>query len=101
MINVVALITVKSGKREEFLTIFKANLPAVHAEVGCIEYFPAIDIELGVPTQEMDENVVTIIEKWETLDNLKAHGVAPHMLAYKEKVKDIVESVKLKVVVAA
>ena len=87
--------------RDEFLTIFKANLPAVHAEEGCIEYFPAIDIELGVPTQELNENIVTIIEKWETLDHLKAHGVAPHMLAYKEKVKDIVADVKLKVVVAA
>ena len=101
MINVVALITVNSGMRDEFLTIFKANLPAVHAEEGCIEYFPAIDIGLGVPTQELNENIVTIIEKWETLNHLKAHGVAPHMLAYKEKVKDIVADVKLKVVVAA
>jgi len=101
MINVIALISVKPGKRDEFLTIFKANLPAVHAEEGCIEYFPAVDIELGVPAQELDANKVTIIEKWETLDHLKAHGVAPHMLSYRERVKDIVEDVTLKVVVAA
>ncbi len=101
MINVIASITVKPGKREEFLDIFKSNLAAVHAEDGCVEYFPALDVELGVPTQEMNENVVTIVEKWETLDHLKAHSVAPHMLAYKERVKDIVESVSLKVVKAA
>ena len=101
MVNVIALITVKPGKRDEFLEIFKANLPAVHAEDGCIEYFPAVDIELGVPAQELDENKVTIIEKWETLDHLKAHGIAPHMLSYRERVKDIVADVTLKVVVAA
>jgi len=101
MINVVASISVKEGKRDEFIDIFKANLPAVHAEEGCIEYFPAVDVELGVPVQEMNENVVTIIEKWETLDHLKAHGVAPHMLAYRERVKDIVEGMTIKVVEAA
>lgn len=101
MINVVASISVKPGKRDEFIAAFKENLPAVHAEEGCIEYFPAIDIELGVPAQELNENVVTIIEKWESLDHLKAHGVAPHMLAYRERVKDIVEGMTLKVVEAA
>lgn len=101
MINVVASITIKAGERDKFISLFKANLPAVHAEEGCIEYFPAIDVELGVPTQDLNENVVTIIEKWESLDHLKAHGVAPHMLAYRESVKDIVEGMSLKVVEAA
>ncbi|MDP3016444.1 MAG: antibiotic biosynthesis monooxygenase [Deltaproteobacteria bacterium] len=41
--------------------------------------------------------MVTIIEKWESLEALRDHLVAPHMLAYKGKVKDIVEDLSLKV----
>ena len=44
---------------------------------------------------------VTIIEKWETLENLEAHLKAPHMLAYREKVQDLVEGTSLKVLTDA
>ena len=97
MVNVLASITVKEGKRAEFIAAFKDNLPAVRAEDGCIEYFPAVDIDADLPPQQLDSNMVTVIEKWESLEALRAHLVAPHMLAYKEKVKDIVEGVALKV----
>lgn len=97
MISVIASIRVKLGKRSEFLEIFKANLPKVRQEKGCIEYFPAVDVNSGLPPQSLDENMVTIIEKWESLDALRDHLVAPHMLTYKEKVKDIIEGVTLKV----
>ncbi len=97
MINVIASIRVKAGKRSEFLQIFKSNVPSVKKERGCIEYFPAIDIEAGLPPQTLDENVVTIIEKWESPEALRDHLKTPHMLAYREKVKEIVENVLLKV----
>ena len=97
MVNVLASITVKEGKRAEFIAAFKDNLPAVRAEDGCLGYFPAVDIDADLPPQQLDANMVTIIEKWESLEALRAHLVAPHMLAYKEKVKDIVEGVSLKV----
>src|ERR1700734_4130523 len=45
MIHVLAMITAKPGKRDEILAAFRANMPAVHAEAGCIEYGPAIDTE--------------------------------------------------------
>ena len=38
MIHVVAIITTLPGKRAEVLTAFLANVPAVLAEDGCIEY---------------------------------------------------------------
>jgi len=72
-------------------------VPSVKKERGCIEYFPAIDLDAGLPPQTLDENVVTIIEKWESLEALRDHLKAPHMLAYREKVKEIVENVLLKV----
>jgi|TARA_B100000029_G_scaffold454925_1_gene481768 quinol monooxygenase YgiN len=97
MINVLASISVKEGKRADFIAAFKDNLAAVRAEEGCIEYFPAVDIDADLPPQQLDENEVTVIEKWASLEALRAHLSAPHMLAYKEKVKDIVEGVSLKV----
>jgi len=97
MISVIASIRVKAGKVPEFLEIFKANVPKVREEKGCIEYFPAVDVDSGLPPQSLNENVVTIIEKWESLEALRDHLTAPHMLAYKGKVKDIVEDLSLKV----
>ena len=97
MVNVIASIHVKPGKMEEFLSIFKPNIPIVTEEEGCIEYFPTVDVPTGFPPQVLDENVVTIIEKWESLDALKAHLKAPHYLAYKEAVNDLVMKVSLSV----
>ena len=37
MIHVVAIITAKPGMREAILKEFRANVPAVHAEQGCID----------------------------------------------------------------
>ena len=45
MIHVIAVITAKPGMRDAILQEFRANMPAVHAEQGCIEYGPAIDAD--------------------------------------------------------
>lgn len=97
MIHVIASIRVKAGRLPEFLKIFKTNVPKVREEKGCVEYFPAVDVDSGLPPQSLDENRVTIIEKWESVEALRDHLVAPHMLAYKGKVKEIVEDVSIKV----
>jgi quinol monooxygenase YgiN len=97
VINVIASIRVKTGSLSAFLEIFKANMPKVREEKGCIEYFPAIDIDAKLHTQILDENIVIIIEKWESLEALRDHLRAPHMLAYSEKVKNIVAELSLKV----
>ena len=47
MIHVIAIITAKPGKRDEVLSHFKANVPAVHAEKGCIEYGATVDTDGG------------------------------------------------------
>ncbi len=97
MINVIASIRVKTGSLSDFLEIFKANMPKVREEKGCIEYVPAVDIDAKLPPQILDENVVTIIEKWENLEALRDHLKAPHMLAYSETVKNMVSGLSLKV----
>ena len=101
MIYVIATIKAKTGQRQALLRCIQENLSNVHAEVGCVEYQPMIDTESSLGAQELDENIVTMVEKWETMPNLNDHAVAPHMLEYREKVKDIVESVSLKVLTAA
>lgn len=97
MIHVIASIQVKEGKTSQFMEIFKANIPNVLQEKGCVEYVPTIDLPSGLPPQKLNPNIATIIEKWNSLDDLKKHLSAPHMLDYKEKVKDIVEGMSVKV----
>jgi quinol monooxygenase YgiN len=97
MIHVLASIRVIEGRRAEFIEIFKANVPNVLNEDGCIEYAPAVDFPTGIQSQEMNKNMVTIVEKWESFEHLQAHLSAPHMKSYQEKVKDMVEHVGLKV----
>ena len=97
MINVIASIHIKEGRLSEFIEIFKSNIPKVIEEKGCIEYVPTIDVPTGLPPQELNNSVVTIIEKWDSLEDLQVHLSTPHMLAYKENVKDLVDKVSLKV----
>ena len=97
MTHVIASITIKEGRLSEFLEIFKSNIPNVIEETGCMEYVPTIDAPSGLTAQTCNANVVTIIEKWNALEDLKKHMSSPHMLAYREKVKDHVENVSLKI----
>jgi quinol monooxygenase YgiN len=93
MIHVLAIITAKPGMREAILTEFRANMPAVHAEQGCIEYGPAIDAEgMGKIQTPLGGDTFVVIEKWECLDALKAHGAAPHMAAYAGKTREMIAS---------
>ena len=91
MIHVVAVITAKPGQREAILEAVRANLPAVRAEKGCIEYGPAVDAEgVGGLQTRVGPDTFLVIEKWADADALKAHSAAPHMSAYAAKVKDLV-----------
>lgn len=45
----------------------------------------------------LDDNVVTIIEKWETVENLISHIKSPHMVQYQERVINMVENLTVKV----
>jgi quinol monooxygenase YgiN len=101
MISVLASIQLHEGQRAAFLEIFHANVPKVRQEEGCLEYYPAVDIESGLPVQVLDENTVTVIEKWQSVAALKAHLATPHMLDYKEKVQSLVKDLSLKVLQVA
>ena len=90
MVHVVAVITAKPGMRGQVLEAFQANVPNVHAEDGCIEYGATIDVPDAGPIQTpIGDDTFMVIEKWESLDHLKAHAAAPHMAEYAAKVKDM------------
>ena len=98
MIHVLASLQIKEGHLAEFIEIFKANVPNVLKENGCIAYAPAIDVASGLSVAKvLDPNLVTIVEQWNSLDDLRAHLAAPHMRTYEQRVKDIVVGKSLKV----
>ncbi len=97
MIMVIASIRVKKGNMTDYLAILKTVVPEVRSERGCIEYLPAVDLDSNMPPQVLEREVVTILEKWAGLDELQAHLVSAHMLDYRDKVKNLVEKVTIKV----
>jgi len=93
MIHVVAVLTAKPGKRAEILKHFNANVPAVRAEQGCIEYGAAVDADNALAFQtKWGPDTFLVIEKWDSMDALRAHAAAPHMAAYGAKVKEMIAS---------
>jgi quinol monooxygenase YgiN len=88
MIHVIAILTAKSGKRGDLLKLFKAIIPTVLAEDGCIEYGPVVDVAGADPAFGPDTYVV--VEKWRDMPALKAHAAAPHMKDFGAKAGDLI-----------
>ena len=102
LVHVLAVITAKPGKRDEVLANFNGNVPAVHAEDGCIEYGAGVDCaEASSFAAAYGPDTFVVVEKWESLDHLKAHAAAPHMKAYAEKNKDLLADRKVHVMTSA
>lgn len=83
MVGVVAKNIVKPDKIEDFLEVTRELISETRREKGCIEYTLMRDSER--------ENILTFIEKWESMDHLKAHFEAPH---FKRVVPMLVELVE-------
>jgi quinol monooxygenase YgiN len=93
MIHVIAVVTAKPGKREEVLKHWRQIVPAVRAEKGCIEYGAAVDADPALPVQtQYGPDTFVVVEKWESMDALRAHAAAPHMAAYGVKTKELLAS---------
>ena len=90
MIHVIAIITAKPGLRAALLEAFAGNRANVLAEKGCIEYFATIDAA-GLPPSKggFGEDTFVVLEKWEDMTALQAHGAAPHMAAFGAKTKEL------------
>ena len=102
MIHVIAVITTRPGQRARVLEAFNANVPAVRAEDGCIEYAAAIDAAGAGPIQTpCGEDTFVVVEKWASLDALKAHAASPHMKAYAAETRDLLAGRRIHVLTPA
>jgi quinol monooxygenase YgiN len=98
MIHVIATVALKPGCRAAYLEVLLGNVADVKTEKGCLGYAPTIDVETDIPIQKKQgDDVVTIIESWQDIAALKNHFQEPHMLAYREKTKDLLEKVSIRV----
>ena len=97
MITVIASVTIKKGKMPEFIKGFKANALKVREEPGCVEYYPFMDIKSDLLPSIFDENVVTIIEKWESLEALQDHTNTVHMKEQFKRDEEFVESMSVRI----
>jgi quinol monooxygenase YgiN len=98
MIHVIATLHAAPGRGGDLLREFKRIVPTVRAEAGCIEYGPTVDIDSGIeglPPARAD--VLTVVEKWESVSALKAHLSAAHMHAYRVAVKDVLAGAEIRV----
>lgn len=98
MIYVIATIEVAAGERDLFLSEFRQLVPLVRAEAGCLAYGPAVDLETNLTAPPaVREHVVTVLEQWESLEALERHLIAPHMVQYRAKVKELVVGTSLRI----
>ncbi len=102
MINVIAIITAKPGQRAAILEHYRGNVANVRAEQGCIEYGAVVDADNALPFQtEWGVDTFVVVEKWESMDALKAHAAAPHMAAYGAKTKELIANRVIHIMQAA
>ena len=93
MLHVLAYITAKPGMCHTMVQEFRANMPAVHAEEGCIEYIPLVDLPASGPSQtQLGPDTFVVVEKWASPEAIEAHAAAPHMQAYAERTADMIET---------
>lgn len=81
--------TAKPGCREQFVRriVSEGILTAIRAEEGCLAYDYYFSAQ--------DENVVLLIERWESEAHQRVHMQQPHTAALRNIKEACIESVKL------
>lgn len=99
MIYVFASVKTRPGARIKVLDIYRAFAPEVLArEQGCLEYSPSVDLDLGLPNQAIDNDLIMICERWETIDDFRAHLAMPHTHQFRVDISAyLAESISVKI----
>ena len=80
---IVATVYPKAGKEEAVKAEILKNIPIVREEKGCLRYDLHVLKDGG--------GKFMFYEIWEDKAAFEAHGVAPHMMAYRERIKCLLE----------
>ena len=76
MIYVIATTQVKPGQIGAYIEGHNKAVAETLKEKGCMSY--------AGHTAVQDSNTYVVVERWETRDELNAHGKAPHMKIWRE-----------------
>ena len=76
MIYVIATSQVKPELRDAFIKGAKECIAATRKQQGCLSYESHTSIN--------DPNLFVVVERWESREDLNAHGRAPHMKVWRE-----------------
>ncbi len=89
MLTIYVKYTAHAGCREKFLreAVEQGIVTAIRAEDGCIFY----DYYLSV----QDENVILLVEQWESAEHQRIHMEQPHMKPLMELKDKYIADVKL------
>ncbi len=81
--------TAKPGCREAFVRkiVTKGILTAIRAEDGCLAYDYYFSAQ--------DENVVLLVERWESEAHLRVHLTQPHMAQLRKIKEEFIETTRL------
>ena len=74
MIVVQVEVIVEPGSASKAVDAVKKMETATRQEAGCLKYAFAVDIS--------DAGMIRVIERWESMDAIKAHMASPHMAAF-------------------
>jgi quinol monooxygenase YgiN len=101
LIHVIAAIKTRPGQLGALTRAFQKILPQVQAKPGCQEYSLAWHTPTGLPGQaDYDEEVLTIVEKWDDLAALRRHIDDPAYLDWLESQWEMVEQASMQVLQA-
>lgn len=85
MIIVIARAEFDPARLDELQPALDAMMRATWEESGCLSYSMAIESRTA--------GVATIVERWESVEALKAHFATPHMAAFNAAIAGAVTSI--------
>ena len=77
---VTAVFRPTPGREDDLVEALRTTMPAVHAEQGCLLY----------AIHDAEDGTITMIEKWESADDLDAHGSGPAVVSLQAAVEGLV-----------
>ena len=77
---VTAVFHPAEGRTAELVDVLRATIPAVHEERGCRLY----------AIHDAEDGTITMIEKWDSRDDLAAHAGSPAVKALQDAVGGLI-----------